>query len=251
MTVTLYRIPAFRPTTMATLLGVLAILAAPTSHAGKHNVKGAESKPDALYHSHCSACHGDRGDGRSRTGNSLVPPPRDFTTAGELTREAMITIITHGKPGTAMVGWNSRLNVKEIESLTDYIRSTFMIVALDPKLQKGKSLYAQNCVACHGAQGQGSPLPIGGSVPARDLASPKSRAELSRDRMIRSVTVGRPGTAMPGFGGRLAAAEIEAVVDFVRTAIMVPRTNISGPNAHKGQQGPRLHLPPRPTLPPR
>lgn len=251
MTVTLYKIPAFRSTTVATLLGVLAMFAAPTSHAGKHNVKGAESKPDALYHSHCSACHGDRGDGRSRTGNSLVPPPRDFTTAGELTREAMITIITHGKPGTAMVGWNSRLNVKEIESLTDYIRSTFMIVALDPKFQKGKSLYAQNCVACHGAQGQGSPLPIGGSVPARDLASPKSRAELSRDRMIRSVTVGRPGTAMPGFGGRLAAADIEAVVDFVRRAIMVPRTNISGPNAHTGQQGPRLHLPPRPTSPPR
>lgn len=251
MTVMIFRLPAFRSTAIVTALGVLAMFAAPTSQAGKRDAKGTESKPDALYHNYCSVCHGDRGDGRSRTRNSLAPPPRDFTTAGELTREAMITIITHGKPGTAMVGWKTRLNAKDIENLTDYIRSTFMIAAIAPTLQKGKSLYAQNCINCHGAQGQGSALPIGGSVPARDLASPQARAELSRDRMIRSVTLGRPGTAMAGFGGRLVAADIEAVVDYVRMVIMVPQTDISGINAHTGRQGSGLHLPPRPTSPPR
>jgi mono/diheme cytochrome c family protein len=205
--------------------------------AGKHDAKGAESKPDALYHNYCSVCHGDRGDGRSRARNSLNPPPRDFTTAGELTREAMVTIITHGKPGTAMVGWKTQLSTAEIESLTDYIRKTFMIVALDPKLQRGKTLYAQNCIACHGPQGQGSALPIGGSKPARDLASPQARAELSRERMISSVTTGRPGTAMAGFGGRMPASDIDAVVDYVRAAIMVPQTDISGTNAHAGRAG--------------
>jgi mono/diheme cytochrome c family protein len=204
--------------------------------AGKHDAKSATaSKPDALYHNYCSVCHGDRGDGRSRARNSLNPPPRDFTTAGELTHEAMVTIITHGKPGTAMVGWKTQLSQAEIESVTDYIRSTFMIVALDPKLQRGKSLYAQNCIACHGAQGQGSSLPIGGSVPARDLASPQARAELNRERMIASVTRGRPGTAMAGFGGRLPQTDIEAVVDYVRSAIMVPQTEISGTDAHAGR----------------
>ncbi|MBI5897942.1 MAG: c-type cytochrome [Rhodocyclales bacterium] len=223
---------------LATLLIVAVSLSSAPATAGKHDAKGPESKPDALYHNYCSVCHGDRGDGRSRARNSLVPPPRDFTTAGELTREAMITIITHGKPGTAMVGWKTQLSTAEIESLTDYIRKTFMIVALDPKLQRGKSLYTQNCIACHGTQGQGSNLPIGGSVPARDLASPQARAELNRERMINSVTVGRPGTAMAGFGGRLPAADIEAVVDYVRAAIMVPQTDISGTNAHAGRAAP-------------
>lgn len=223
-------------TSAFTVFNVVAGMASMPAIAGKHDAKGPESKPDALYHNYCSVCHGDRGDGRSRARNSLNPPPRDFTTAGELTREAMITIITHGKPSTAMVGWKTQLSAAEIESLTDYIRTTFMIVALDPKLQKGKSLYAQNCIACHGAQGQGSSQPIGGSVPARDLASPQARAELSRERMINSVTVGRPGTAMAGFGGRLAAADIEAVVDYVRAAIMVPQTDISGTNAHAGRK---------------
>ncbi len=203
--------------------------------AGKHDDKSAQSKPDAIYHNYCSVCHGDRGDGRSRARNSLNPPPRDFTSAGELSRETMIIITTHGKPGTAMVGWKTQLSAAEIEGVVDYVRQTFMVVALDPRLQRGKVVYAQNCITCHGAQGQGSSLPIGGSKPARDLASPQARAELTRERMIASVTTGRPGTAMAGFGGRLPAQDIDAVVDYVRSALMVPQTEISGTDAHAGR----------------
>lgn len=222
---------------LTALSGVLLALLAPSwSHAGQRIAKGTESRPDALYHNYCSVCHGDRGDGRSRAQNSLNPPPRDFTSAGELTREAMITITTHGKPGTAMVGWQTQLSAAEIESVVDYVRKTFMIVALDPKLQRGKSLYAQNCITCHGARGQGSDQPIGGSKPARDLASPQARADLTRERMISSVTIGRPGTAMAGFGSRLQGPDIEAVVDYVRAALMVPQTQISGTDAHAGRQ---------------
>jgi mono/diheme cytochrome c family protein len=117
----------------------------------------------------------------------------------------------------------------------DYVRKTFMVVALDPKLQKGKSLYAQNCIACHGPQGQGSTMPIGGSIPARNFASPQARLELTRERMIASVTHGRPNTAMAAYGGRFNAQDIEALVDYIRTALMVPETDISGTNAHAGR----------------
>jgi mono/diheme cytochrome c family protein len=216
---------------------VLGVLSPAQVLAGKHVAKGAESAPDAIYHNYCSVCHGDRGDGRSRAQNSLNPPPRDFTSAGELSRDTMITIITHGKPSTAMVAWKTQLSAAEIEGVTDYIRKTFMVVALDPRLQRGKAVYAQNCIACHGPRGQGSNLPIGGSKPARDLASPQARAELTRERMVSSVTSGRPGTAMAGFGGRLPVADIEAVVDYVRSALMVPQTEISGTSAHAGRKG--------------
>jgi mono/diheme cytochrome c family protein len=224
------------PFRIALVLAMLGFFGSFPALAGERVAKGTESRPDALYHNYCSVCHGDRGDGRSRARNSLNPPPRDFTTAGELTREAMITIITHGKPGTAMVGWKTQLSPAEIVLVTDYIRRTFMIVALDPRLQRGKTLYAQNCITCHGAQGQGSELAIGGSKPARDLASPQARAELTRERMIASVTMGRPGSAMAGFGSRLQAPDIEAVVDYVRSALMVPQTEISGTSAHAGRK---------------
>lgn len=235
MTVSPLRFFRFLSRTAFTVILIGAVFPFATL-AAKPPSRSTESKPDAIYHNYCSVCHGDRGDGRSRARNSLNPPPRDFTSAGELTREAMIVITTHGKAGTAMVGWKTQLSTAEIEGVVDYIRKTFMIVALDPRLQRGKTLYAQNCIACHGAQGQGSNMPIGGSVPARDLASPQARAELTRERMISSVTIGKPGTAMAGFGSRLPAPDIEAVVDYVRSALMVPQTEISGTDAHAGRK---------------
>lgn len=197
--------------------------------------RGNAAKPDVLYHNYCSVCHGDRGDGNSRAKGSLIPPPKDFTRAPELTRDTMITIITHGKPGTAMTGWRTQLNDKEIAALADYIRATFMQVALDPKLQRGRIVYAQNCMVCHGDRGQGAPA-AAGLIPARDFTTPQARAELTRDRMLSAVNNGRPNTAMAAFANRLPASDIEAVVDYVRAGLMLPATGgISGTNAHAGR----------------
>lgn len=223
----------------AALRFAVAILAAASlpAVAGERPLKGGPIKPEVIYHNYCSVCHGDRGDGNSRAKGSLVPPPRDFTKAAELTRSTMITIVTHGKEGTAMTGWTTQLTAKEIEAVVDYVRATFMQVALDPRLQKGRSLYAHNCVVCHGERGQGAPVTTG-VVPPRDFSSPQSRAELTRERMIQSVTNGRPNTSMAAFSGRLSGDDIGAIVDYVRAALMVPETKgISGTDAHAGRRG--------------
>jgi mono/diheme cytochrome c family protein len=227
--------PARWPQRLACLFMMLSAIA---SWAGERPTKGGVLKPEALYHNYCSVCHGDRGDGNSRARNSLVPPPRDFTRAAELTRETMMTIVTHGKPGTAMTAWKTQLEPKEIEAVVDYIRKTFMQVALDPRLQKGRTLYAQNCMVCHGDRGQGA-SGAAGLIPARDFTTPQARIELTRERMIGSVTNGRANTAMAAFAGRMPAQDIEAVVDFVRASLMLPASDaISGTNAHAGRSGP-------------
>lgn len=219
----------------APLLAVVAALLSTGAGAGERPLKGGEIKPDVIYHNYCSVCHGDRGDGNSRAKGSLVPAPRDFTKASELTRSAMITFVTYGKPGTAMTAWNTQLTGKEIEAVVDYVRNNFMQVALDPRLVRGRSLYAHNCAVCHGERGQGSPASVG-LVPPRDLSSPQARAELPRQRMINSVTNGRPNTSMAAFADRLPAADIQAIVDYVRTALMVPTTDgVSGTRAHGGR----------------
>jgi mono/diheme cytochrome c family protein len=143
----------------------------------------------------------------------------------------MITIITHGKPGTAMTAWKTQLSDKDIEGLADYVRATFMQVSLDPKLQRGRVVYAQNCMVCHGERGQGAPNGTG-LIPPRDFTTPQARTELNRERMLGAVTNGRPNTAMAAFANRLPATDIEAVVDYVRTALMLPATSgISGTSA--------------------
>lgn len=83
-----------------------------------------------LFHDNCSVCHGDSGAGAIWGGNLLRTPPRNFTIThvkSELSRERMIASVTHGVPGTAMVGFSSQLNNQQIQSIVDYIRNNFML----------------------------------------------------------------------------------------------------------------------------
>jgi len=209
--------------------------AAPAAMAAGKPTRGSGIKPDVLYHNYCSVCHGDRGDGNSRAVGSLNPPPRNFLLSNVLGRAQMIEVIRDGKPPTAMVGWGTQLSRQEIEQVADYIRETFMKPALDPKVQRGKQIYARACINCHGERGEGIPVP-GWNVQPRDFAAPQARTELSRERMLDAVTHGRSGTMMVSFKGQLAKKEIEAVVAYIEAILMVPATQISGISAHGGRQ---------------
>ncbi|TXC65195.1 c-type cytochrome [Piscinibacter aquaticus] len=82
-----------------------------------------------LYHNYCSVCHGDKGNGQSRATGSLSTPPRDFTSEAsraELSRERIVLAITHGRPGTAMVGWKTQLSDADIGVLADHVLATFV-----------------------------------------------------------------------------------------------------------------------------
>ncbi len=197
----------------------------------------AAVRPDLIYHNYCSVCHGDKGDGRSHAQSSLQPPPRDFTDparAAELTRERMIHAVTHGVPGTAMAGWDKQLSAEEIAAVVDYIRETFMPAPTDAPASRGEAIYAHTCSVCHGDKGNSAKW--GSNLLAkrpRDFTSEAARRELTRERMIHAVTHGVPGTPMVAFGSQLSAADIEAVVDYIRDRFMRPPVaGISGTSAH-------------------
>ncbi len=114
---------------MNMLLRCLARVAWPLLAALATLAQAAEDRGAVLYHNYCSVCHGDRGDGRSRAAGSLSTPPRDFTSEAsrrELTRERIVLAITHGRPGTAMVGWQSQLGDTDIAVLADHVLERFV-----------------------------------------------------------------------------------------------------------------------------
>jgi len=85
-------------------------------------------------------------------------------------------------------------------------------------------LYHNYCSVCHGDRGDGRSRASGSLVPPpRDFTSRAAIAELSRERMIRSVTDGVPHTAMAGWKVQLDGAKIAAIVDYVRNSIMKPQ----------------------------
>lgn len=209
-----------------------------------------------VYKKNCAVCHGEQGNGMSRARHGLNPPPRDFTSPlakAELSRERMLTSTMHGRPGTAMMPFSAKISEAEISAVVDYIQTTFMtgpVVQADANmitLDRGKRIFTSNCAVCHGDTGSGAMWTQTSLNPSpRDFTTLAARTELSRERMLTSVTHGRPGTAMMSFSSRLSAADINAVVDYIRATFMVEKTAqvaANGDNPHAGMAVPQARPP--------
>ncbi len=193
--------------------------------------KSAAEKRDvaALYLKQCSICHGEKGNANTQARSGMFPKPRDFTTpeaAIELTRKRMIKSVTEGRPGTAMMAHKKRLSPPQIEKLVDYIRINFMQVSVaeagvPEAVSLGEKVYTKNCSVCHGDNGNTAFWAKNGlNPPPRDFTSPEAQGNLTRKRMVHSVTNGRPGTGMMPFKTRLSTTEIAEVVGFIRYKFM-------------------------------
>lgn len=180
---------------------------------------------EKLYHKQCATCHGDNGDGRGRAVASLNPPPTDFTSlqAKKISKQKMYASIRDGVQGSSMVAYGRRLDEATINALVEFIQTRFMGKPLTASAahQGGRAIYEQHCAVCHGDNGSSAVWAKNGlNPPPRDFTSQVAQQELSRERMLLSVTHGRPGTAMMPFSSRLSEQEIESVVDFIRHNFM-------------------------------
>jgi len=181
-----------------------------------------------IYEKQCGTCHGNKGDGRGRAGVSLSPAPTDFTATknkSKLTLPHIKSAIANGVAGTTMVSYQRRFNNKQIDALASYIRDRF-VLKQEAKPQKngndeGRAIYVKNCSACHGDNGNTAVWAKNGLNPApRDFTSALAMEELTRERMLTSVTYGRPGTAMMPFEKRLSAEQINLVITYIRAQFM-------------------------------
>jgi cytochrome c oxidase cbb3-type subunit III len=99
------------------------------------------------------------------------------------------------------------------------IMSTFLTD--QPNLDVGKKIYKERCKVCHGEKGSVNPFAASVlSPPPRNFTLEKSKQELSKTRMIHSVTEGRGGTAMMPWKNILTSAEIRSVVSYIRKNLM-------------------------------
>ena len=81
--------------------------------------------------------------------------------------------------------------------------------------QKGKTLYEQYCLNCHGAGGKGDG-PIGQSLipPAANLTLLSKKSDKA---ILATIRNGRPGTAMPSWKNDLNQSDLNDLLVFLRT----------------------------------
>ena len=82
------------------------------------------------------------------------------------------------------------------------------------RMERAKSLFAEKCAKCHGADGRGKTV-VGDMLGVPDFTDGEWwKGDRSEARLITSVAEGRD--EMPAFGRKLTRREIAALVAYVR-----------------------------------
>jgi len=101
--------------------------------------------------------------------------------------------------------WLSEKQQKAAE-IKELMAKTF---TLDEQMERGKAVYGQYCLACHGANGEGG---VGTPIAASPIATGDVAGHLE-------VGInGVPGTAMQAFGAQLNDVDMAAVITYQRNA---------------------------------
>lgn len=239
------------------LLGIVLIVAALAIAILREPARQAQATTDIradavaegveLYAANCVVCHGATGEGMG------AYPPLDNSGVREMDAETLLHTIERGRYNTAMAAYGvdeggiltnmqARSLVAMIQNAPwDVVATRVDALGLTPPpmpattlddamltqvaalpegdiLASGLQIYAANCVACHGANGEGTTL-----APA--LNSDELRTRLTDADITRIIEQGSPGTLMAGWARALTADEIDAATAVVRRW---PEITVSG-----------------------
>src|SRR6478736_4321669 len=92
-------------------------------------------------------------------------------------------------------------------------------------IENGGRTYTNNCVYCHG--------PEGDQIPGINLLQGKFRRALSDDDIARIIREGIPGTGMPA--QNMNEGNARTIVAYLRSASAVPASTVAGGNAARGK----------------
>jgi len=203
-----------------------------------------------LYAQNCSVCHGVEGEGIGATLPLNTPALREADSA------SLTKIISRGLFNTAMPAWSladggplSDYQINQMALLIqqgDWLATKERVINLgleprvpfttevDPaileqvkalpngeQLGRGITLYAENCVACHGSDGLGSSL-----APA--LNDPAIRQKTSAE-LLRTLQNGVSGTLMAGWSGKLQETELNDLVALIAGWESIPTGAVPEP----------------------
>ena len=167
------------------------------------------------FANNCQPCHGQNGSGRvgyPALGDDV------WLCGGKLAD--LETTLTHGirsgDPDARVsqmpaFGTDGTLKPEQIQQVADYVGVWWGLTGKDVDTKAGASIYAENCVACHGEKGEGN----------RDAGAPPLNSKVhlldgTRASIVAQVTHPQMGV-MPNWNTRLDPATLKSVALYVHS----------------------------------
>jgi mono/diheme cytochrome c family protein len=152
----------------------------------------------ALFTQYCSTCHGER-----------VPSAADVEQARQ--------IISVGGAHQTMPVWGNVLTQEQIDALVNFIISS----SQGTSVQRGQTLFAQNCAPCHGDFGEGGPNPVNPDQIIGAIGTAEFLNTRDDTTLFQIISQGQPDQGMSPFGiangGNLDDDQINSIVAYLRS----------------------------------
>jgi cytochrome c oxidase cbb3-type subunit 3 len=156
-----------------------------------------------LFLNSCAQCHASDGGG-SRGFPNLTD--RDWLYGGDA--KTIKATIAEGRNGV-MPPFGAALGEPGVKNVAQYVRSLSGLTADPLRVAFGKELYAQNCAACHGADGKGNQ-----ALGAPNLADRTWLHGSDEPLVMETIARGR-NNQMPAHQGLLTDAKIHLLTAYV------------------------------------
>ncbi|NUB14086.1 cytochrome-c oxidase, cbb3-type subunit III [Azospirillum brasilense] len=174
----------------------------------------------SYFNENCAACHGAGGQGAK----GFPTLADDVWLWGGTTADIYKTIQhgiraddgdTRGTVGIGMTafGRDGILNREQIGQVAEYVLSLNKRSTDAAAAEKGKTVYDENCAACHGDSAQGS-VAVGMDVGAPPLVTANWLYGGDKATLMETITNGRAGV-MPAWSKRLDDATIKSLAVYV------------------------------------
>ncbi len=170
----------------------------------------ARQTGERLFLTYCSPCHGSDAGGSKGFPNLR---DHDWLYGGEPAN--IVTTITGGRMGV-MPAFGPILGDEGVRDAAAYVRSLSGLPHDSLRAQLGKPIFAQNCAACHGADGKGNQAIGAPNLTDNIWLFGSSEAAITEGIAKGHNTNPTAGvTPMPSFGPALGPAKIKLLAAYV------------------------------------
>ena len=190
----------------------------------RKDVKAVKSDPlirgAIVYKNYCALCHGQRGDGKARA-TKLYGQGNLVINMDKHEPEYYEKLVRFGGSSVGrsryMPAWDEELSDEQFSDVMDYL------YVMEQPEARGKAVFMTNCILCHGvkANGKGRASRLYDPKPADLTRSDKNDTYKKMIITLGGAAMGR-SSVMPIWGLQLKEEEIDDVIAYLRTVLVVP-----------------------------